>query len=368
MNDPLHPLTLSEILDRTAQLYRSRFLIFLGVAAIPAGAIFVVATGAFAFVAWAGANAKHGATTIDILIWIFLSVLMVLVIPAGLAAGALGEAATSDAAARSFLGEAVSIRDAYKTAWKRGWRYLGLFILQWLAIAAAPAIVFCVAIFVMAASKISGVASNDPSPVFGGIVVTLALILGAFAVWMLLRVCLAFPVCVVEQTTAWRALKRSTFLSQGTKGRVFILYLLGLVLNQVLSLALAIPIVIALALIPGLQGQAHAEAMGMIGTFLFYGAVFVVRAVVKPVYGIALSLFYFDQRIRIEGFDIEWMMMRAGMMRAANAVTPEASAAPELASEAPGVPPVAVGHGIETMNAIVEGEKRLSSAPEGSNA
>ena len=51
MNEPLHPLTLTEILDRTAQMYRSRFLVFLGIATIPAAAMFVFAAGTFGFLA-----------------------------------------------------------------------------------------------------------------------------------------------------------------------------------------------------------------------------------------------------------------------------------------------------------------------------
>jgi hypothetical protein len=34
----------------------------------------------------------------------------------------------------------------------------------------------------------------------------------------------------------------------------------------------------------------------------------------QPVYGIALMLFYYEQRIRQEGFDIELLMRRAGLM------------------------------------------------------
>jgi len=43
------------------------------------------------------------------------------------------------------------------------------------------------------------------------------------------------------------------------------------------------------------------------------------------VYGIALVLFYYDQRIRMEGFDIEWMMQQAGM---ADALPPAPQIAP----------------------------------------
>jgi hypothetical protein len=45
-----------------------------------------------------------------------------------------------------------------------------------------------------------------------------------------------------------------------------------------------------------------------------YGAAFAVQALTRPVYGIALMLFYYDQRIRQEGFDIEWMMLKAGLV------------------------------------------------------
>ena len=36
-------------------------------------------------------------------------------------------------------------------------------------------------------------------------------------------------------------------------------------------------------------------------------------AFVLPIYSIALTLFYYDQRIRKEGYDVEWLMEQAGM-------------------------------------------------------
>jgi hypothetical protein len=312
MNEQLHPLTLPEILDRTAQLYRSRFLVFLGIGMIPAGTIFVFAAAIFAFIAWMGENARTGAATADTLVWVFLVLIAILVVPVGLATSALGAAAMSEASARLFLGETITIRNAYRTAWKRGWRYMGLYTLQALAIAGIPAAVFSVAMIGMTMSKLIGGTAGAGSPLFGGLAFLLVLVLGAFAVWMLLRLCLAFPACVVEEATAWNALKRGVVLGRGTKGRILVLYLLGIVLNQVLVVGVTIPAVIALALVPGLQGPAHAQTMGMIMLFVSWGAYFAVRALTKPIYGIALTLFYFDQRIRKEGFDIEWMMQQAG--------------------------------------------------------
>ena len=314
MNEPLHPQTLSEILDRTAQMYRSRFLVFLGIATIPAGTVFVFAAGAFAFFLWMGAHTKNGGTIADSLMWIFLILLVVLAIPASLGASAVGEAAMSEAAARLFLGDKITIRRAYKATWGRGWSYIALYLVQELVIVGAPAVVFFLALAAMTAGKVRGFATNDNSPLFAGLLFLLLFILAVFAVWMLLRLCLAFPASVVERSSTWKALKRGVLLSQGTRARMFLLYVLGVFLGQILVWCVTIPIFIAIALIPGLQGQAHAQVVGTAISFISYSAYFAVKALTKPIYGIALTVFYFDQRIRKEGFDIEWMMQQAGML------------------------------------------------------
>ena len=189
MNEHLRPLTLSEILDRTAQLYRSRFLVFLGISTIPAGVVFVFAAGVFAFIAWMGSHSRNGASVGDVFVWVFLVLVAILVVPASLGASALGEAAMSEASARMFLGENITIRSAYKNTWWRGFRFTGLYALQGLVIVAAPAIVFFTGIVAMIAAKVSGYATNDRSLLFGSLVFLLFVILGAFAVWMLLRFC-----------------------------------------------------------------------------------------------------------------------------------------------------------------------------------
>lgn len=314
MNEPLHPLTLSEILDRTAHIYRTRFLVFFGIGALPAGTVFAFAAGIFSFMTWMGSRTKHGGTVPDAAVWVFLIALLVLVFPLYLAANALGEAAMSDAAARTFLGESITIRGAYKATWKQGWRYIGLYMLQALVIFIAPAALFLIATFGMIAAKVSGADANDNSPVFGGLLFLLMVVLGAFAVWMLLCLCMAFPVSVVEKSTAWNSLKRGALLSHGTRARMLLLYVLGVVLNQILAWCLMVPVIIAISLIPALQGQAHAKVVGVIALFATYGSYFAVKALIRPLYGIATTLFYFDQRIRKEGFDIEWMMQQAGMV------------------------------------------------------
>lgn len=355
MNEPLHPLTLSEILDRTAQLYRSRFLVFLGIGTIPAGTVFVFAAGVFAFFLWMGVHQKNGGTVADSFVWTFLILIVALAIPASLGASAVGEAAMSDAAARLFLGDKITIRSAYKATWKRGWRYVGLYLLQGLVIVGAPSVVFFIAMFAMIAGKVRGVATNDNSPLFAGLLFLLLLILAVFAVWMLLRLCLAFPASVVEQAPAWSALKRGVMLSHGSRGRILLLYVLGVFLSQILVWCVTFPILVAVALIPGLQGQAHAQTVGAVVSFMTYSAYFAVKALTKPIYGIALTVFYFDQRIRKEGFDIEWMMQQAGML----APPPATEAKPEVAPMAPAQETPVVSEALVTETMAAESPQNI---------
>jgi hypothetical protein len=137
----------------------------------------------------------------------------------------------------------------------------------------------------------------------------------AYFLWMLLRICLSFSAAVVEQLGAWAALKRATSLSVGTRGRMLVLYLLCMALSWILSVALTAPVMIVISLIPQMNTPQHEQTVGALFLFLLYGASFASQAFTKPVSGIAMMLFYYDQRIRKEGFDIEWMMREAGMER-----------------------------------------------------
>lgn len=327
MNEKHHPLTLAEILDRTAYIYRSRFLVFFGIGVIPAGTVLVFFAGFVLLFAWIGSSdsSKFAFTAGNILAWLFVGLIGLLAIPACLGAAALGWAAISQAAAQAYLGEKFSIRDAYRCGWKHRWRYVWLYSLVVLLVAVAPIAVFAIGAPVADALILfggrAGIGAADA--VVGGAMFLLLAVLAVYAVWMLLRLCLAFPACVVEQFTAWKALRRSAALSEGTKGRMILLYLLGVALSWLLALGSLVPIGILLALIPGVNDPQHAQTLGMVLMFTWYGLWFLVQALTKPIYGIALTLFYFDQRIRMEGFDIEWMMQQAGMI-VAHPTTPEA--------------------------------------------
>ncbi|HVZ82037.1 MAG TPA: hypothetical protein VG893_00060 [Terracidiphilus sp.] len=334
MPEPLHPLTLGEILDRTAQMYRARFLVYLGIGVVPAGTLLVLAGASFLLMGWMGittANpASAGAQTA--IAFALLGGLGLVSLPLYIGSTSLGWAALCDAGSRAFLGEAITIRGSFKNVWRRGWSYVGLLLLMGLIIAVAPGVViFAVTMVTAAVAALARQSAAGGAAAFLTGLLIFALILGVFvyAVWMLLKLALALPACVVEGIGPWQAIKRANSLSKGTRGRIILLFLLGWAANTLLLIAFMVPVVIVIALIPGSGNAAHAERLGQIFVLVWYGLSFGVQAFTYPIYGIGLTLFYFDQRIRKEGFDIEWMMRGAGMVPPP-APPPEVEAVPWL--------------------------------------
>ena len=319
MNEPLRPSSLGEILDRTAQLYRSRFLVFLGISVLPIGILLALACVAGLVATWWGAAGARSVSSEAgyIIVGIFAVAVTLLALPILLVVTALAAAAMSHAVSLIHMGGTTTIRDAYKTVWRRGWRYIGLYLLQAVFVWIIPAAAW-IALIVLAASaqvvaKKAGMGTAAEAISVSAAFLVLIPLTG-YGVWMLLRISLAFPASVVEQTRAWRAVKRSFALSQGTKGRIFLLFLLVAVLNWVLSMAVTFLMAILVSLIPGIDSPPYVQTAEVAMPLILSGTAFAVQALVKPVYGIALVLFYYDQRIRKEGFDIELLMQQAGMV------------------------------------------------------
>jgi hypothetical protein len=335
MNDPPRPSSLGEILDRTAYFYRSRFLVLFGIAAVPTAVVLVFASGVFLFFAWFGSAGAGSVPNVEagLLAGLLLVAIGLLALPIFLGLTALATAAMNHAANQAWRDEKITIRAAYRAAWRKGWRYIGLYALEALLIGVAPFVAgFLLLVFSAGATALAKSAGLGASvgALFGIVAFLFVVALLAYFFWMLLRLSLCFPACVVEQIRPWAAIKRSTTLTKGTRGRIFLLYLLGTALNYLLSMVVTVPILIVTALMPGANSPQHEQTTGMVMLFAMYGAAFAIQAFTRPVYGVAFILFYYDQRIRQEGFDIEWMMQQAGLVAPAP-LQPEA---------APWLPPI----------------------------
>jgi hypothetical protein len=152
-------------------------------------------------------------------------------------------------------------------------------------------------------------------------------VLGAAAIgviiWLVLSYVMGMAVCVVEKKTAWESLQRAMRLSKGTRGRIFVMFLLVMVLSTIVSMIsyFLFFLVAGLAALMG-NGSPAAAAAIVVGAILYAVVSIGSQIVLQPVPWIALVLFYYDQRIRKEGFDIEWMMQQAGMTQPPAAIAP----------------------------------------------
>jgi hypothetical protein len=137
---------------------------------------------------------------------------------------------------------------------------------------------------------------------------------------MSLRYSLALPACVVENLKATKALRRSVDLSKGAKGRIFVLGLLVAALKIGLVLFTQLFLFVSIFKHNG-QASPGVNALSQVITFF-------TTSFLGPILATGLTLFYYDQRVRKEGYDIEWMMQAAGL------TPPALAASTEVASEA----------------------------------
>jgi hypothetical protein len=313
MEPALRPLSLGEILDRTAQLYRSNFMLFAGIFVPYAGCALLLGLLLLGVREW-----MRAAHLLRALLWAELSLIGVEWLLLFLAVGA-AVAATNRAVAWVHLGERATIRGAYESILPRLGRYLGLMALIFL-IAWTPVVLLYLAFFGEAAYFRVGLRAaaragaqhpiRDPHTLilFGIVTVIVALLMipaVVYAILMSLRYALALPACVLEDLKTRKALRRGIDLSKGARGRIFVLGLLvGVIKLGLVTIAQGFFVIAAIRH----HGQVGTGLSALSQVIGFFTAIFL-----GPIYATGITLLYYDQRVRHEGYDIEWMMQTAGL-------------------------------------------------------
>ncbi len=314
MNESLRPLTLGEILDRTAQLYRRNFLLFAGVAAIPTGAMLLAAMPIGAVIAIFGIlTVKRGGTPSFLTIGLIAGIVF-LFIPVAVAVTVLSQAALTGASINTHMGRKPTIRAALKSVWPRFWTYFGLLLLQGIFSALIPGVI-AAAVLGLLAYLISQAGGNVvTSAVSGFLMFVVVAVAFVYIVWRALGYAMAMAACIVEEKPALDSLQRSVALSKGARGRIFVMFLLVWALATIVSIVGYIPTTILMALATSIGHGAQSAAFVIVCAEVFNVLVnFTLQTLITPVYIIALVLLYYDQRIRLEGYDIDWMMEQAGL-------------------------------------------------------
>lgn len=327
METALRPMSLGEILDRTATIYRKNFLLLAGISAIYAGAVMVISLLQLLM----NSYALHWGLAGKLLVSFGT---LIILIPIFITAG-FTVAAINRAVAWIHLNEKATIRAAYASVWPRLGRLLWLMFLYalriyWpMVIAIVPAIVMIVLLpEVRAAGSNTDMRSVALMGVLG--LLTFVLMAGAviYLIWEALRLALSVPSCIVEDLKATAALRRSIELTHGSRGRILVLALLVAVIQIGLSLLGMTPFFV----FGFRQVMVHHGPIGLGIQILQEFINFVITTFVTPIYSTGFMLFYYDQRVRKEGFDIEWMMRSAGLSAPAELLG--AGAMPPLAARA----------------------------------
>jgi len=290
MSTPLRPMSTGEILDRTFNLYRNNFVLFAGIAVLPPALMLVVQLIQAGMVATPGHPRTVGvgltaAGGFGMMVgWL-----------AYLVGLAVAHAATVFAVSAVHLERATTIGESYGRVRGRYGRVVWVLAQTWLR-AFWPMVLILIVAFSLAA-----VLRKGTGAALAGVLAGLGFLVGGIVGLVLyLRYSLAIAACVLEDIKASAAIKRSVTLSAGSRGQIFVIYFLMVVINYIVALLFLFPATWLAALL--------AKGSPSIG-ILFAGlAGFLAGALAGPIATIALSLVYFDQRVRKEAFDLQLMM------------------------------------------------------------
>jgi hypothetical protein len=301
VNIELRPLRLGEILDRTFQLYRARFGLFLGIAATSTilellwSALQLGETSLLSRGYIVGPVQQVITTATAIGGWAF-----------GFGCAALATAAINRAVHSIYEGNAIGIVAAYRAVRNRWlpciWANILGFFIAWSPVIV---VVFSALMSVALAKGAKSLMQANAVTFVYGFAAIAAVIAIPLCVWLSLRYSLAIPACIQENIGTLRSLKRSVLLSRESRGRIFVLLLVVGAAWMVLLMALMIPTFALLA-----KSRGHMSP----GLTMYTLAVsFLCNTLMKPIYGIGLTLFYYDARVRKEGYDVEWMLEHSAL-------------------------------------------------------
>jgi hypothetical protein len=286
----LRPLTTGEILDRTFFLYRSSFWLYVGLASIAAGVNVLTSIVRLGYLDWRGIPETSPNGVLAGSVFSIVGGIVYFAIYS------VTHAATVSAVSSIYLGEPTSMSRAFGAVKGHWLRYC--LIALWQSWSAGWAFI----LLILPAVMLPSLGVKGPAVAVGiGFLALLSLGGAAYGVIAYIRNSLAIPAAVMENLSVRRAIRRSKELVAGHKARIFLLLLLLFALYLVAGV-LQVPFAMLL-----LRSR---SAEHVIGQFISVFVAFLCSSLIGPVASIALCLFYFDERVRKEAFDIEFLMSK----------------------------------------------------------
>lgn len=296
------PMSIGQILDGTFRIYKSNFVRFIAIVAIihvPIGLFQIVsqsllasgamsetreatpmvlpsdAAGIEGFLDSAGAELPaygegnpygNGGSGVNMGVIIGGIVGMIIAGLALIFGTLLCQAALTKSISEYYLGNDISVGEAYKSVTPKIWTLMGAGILVSLAF-------------------------------FGGLL--LLVVPGIiFGLWFALTT----PVIIAENTKATEGMRRSRELARGNLGKIFSVLFLTSIIAGIIGLIISVPF----SIISKFTGTGVLSiAIGQIGSIAS-------NILAAPISAAAAILLYYDLRIRKEGFDLEMLANEIG--------------------------------------------------------
>ena len=242
MNSALRPMSTAEVLDRTFYLYRSNFVLFMGISLVAhllPLAMRLAILGAYGVHGIQGfALAAHPGR----LLAIFLTGIVMYVVVYALVSGA-----TVHAASLVNLGRKTSVHRSYTEI-----QHIFFSIFRIVTSVSIRAIGPFIAFYVLLVAAFLAVVGVLPSRGMNAMLdLAIPILLAAFfvaLVWMiylLSKYALAVPACALEKLSATNAMKRSRFLTKKSLGRNALVMILTGAIAYALAYLFQLPVYIA---------------------------------------------------------------------------------------------------------------------------
>jgi hypothetical protein len=301
MAEPLRPLSTGELLDRTFSLYKRDFALF-AVIAFPAPALYCAyqifflnsRSSAMLQAASRGSRATGlGAVAGGFVATIWLGIFFYML------GHAITNAATVRAVSAVHLGRSTTAREAYAGLSGKYLRIVAVFLLA-LLIAGGGSVLLLVAASLILGVGIAAFAKMGTVAVVIGSIVGIAALVAAamLGIGLFVRYSLAVQACAVEDLGVGASLKRSGLLAKGSRGRIITVYTLFAILNFVIAFSLGYGFRI---LVVPMHSWALTLGAGNASSLIS-------GVLLSPLPAIAMSLVYYDERVRKEAFDLQVMM------------------------------------------------------------
>jgi len=347
----LRPRSVGEILDQAFRLYRRHFLTFISIIAVVVvplqlsqQIITVLLLGRFTDFETGTITGGFSTNTspatynemfsyIGILTGLSLIISLITALLQSLAQGALtGEVANSH------LDKPVSFSDAYRQMFARLGPLVGVIFLQAgiLMLVLLPIILLFVISFSVSIGSALSSNSNSSAGIIG-VCLPCFLIIPAIGLlaYIFVRLTVVTPAVMVEKLGPVEALRRSWDLVKNFWWRTFALALVLAVLSYVVQAGPAFVVQSIVTIFTPrnfMLQQVVSGVVTVLTTVLFV-----------PIQMIAITLYYFDQRVRKEGYDIEAALTQRYTLPPSPAWAGAGYGQPNPTS--PTMPPLALGQG-----------------------